>query len=124
MTETTDETRPDPLRHARRLDADARHPALVAEEAIRWAIDAANAGDATTVREEVEFAKYVLITRRCGMANDRMDVLSAMRAPGLALCSGLSDVSELAQRGITAGQTVVLAEAAMRARAIADHVQS
>lgn len=102
-----------------RLDAEKVHPALVAESAIRRAIDAANAGDAAAVHEEVEYAKYAIISRRCGMEMNGCDLMAVMRSPGLALCSGLSNVSELAQQGRLDGTVRALAEAAMRAHALA-----
>lgn len=102
-----------------RLSEDARHPALAAEAAIRSAIEAAQAGDAPRVHAEVEFAKYAIISRRCGMEQHGCDLMAVMRSPGLALCSGLSNVSELAQEGRLDGVVRILAEAAMRAHALA-----
>lgn len=102
-----------------RLDAEGMHPALAAEAAIRRGIDAANAGDATTVHREVEYAKYAIISRRCGMDIAGCDLMAIMRSPGLAICSGLSNVSELAQQGRLDGTVRILAEAAMRAHALA-----
>lgn len=105
--------------HHERLDAETMAPALVAEAAIRRAIEAAHAGDAPTVHREVEYAKYAIISRRCGMETTGCDLMAVIRSPGLALCSGLSNVSEMAQRGHLEGTVRILAEAAMRTHALA-----
>jgi hypothetical protein len=102
-----------------RLDQDIRQPALIAEEAIRNAIAAVHDKDAARVHAEVEYAKFVLIARRCGMNHHGCDLMAMMRSPGLSICSGLSNVSELAQRGLVAGSIPILAEAAMRVHALA-----
>ena len=103
----------------RRLEEDDRHPALSAEAAIRNAIEAARAGKAERVHQEVEYAKYAIISRRCGMDIQGMDLATIMRMPGLELCSGLSNVSDMAQQGVLAATVPILAEAAMRAHAMA-----
>lgn len=102
-----------------RLQAEGMHPALAAEAAIRLAIDAARVNDAERVHLEVEYAKYAILSRRCGMEERGCDLMSIMRSPGLALCSGLSNVSEKAQEGRLDGVISILAEAAMRAHALA-----
>jgi len=116
--ETIPQTSPMNAYHDR-LDAEGRHPALAAEAAIRRAIAAANAGDGQTVHHEVEYAKYAIISRRCGMETTGCDLMAVIRSPGLALCSGLSNVSEMAQQGRLDGTVRMLAEAAMRAHALA-----
>lgn len=103
-----------------RLEADGRHPALVAEDAIRCAIQAAGAGDARQAHEQIEFAKHAIISRRCGMEHGSCDLMATIRSPGLALCSGLSNVSEMVQAGRLDGIIPMLAEAAMRAHALAN----
>ncbi|MFZ3481706.1 hypothetical protein [Sphingomonas sp. 3-13AW] len=102
-----------------RLASEDRHPALAAEEAIRNAMDAARNNDAGSVHLEVEYAKHALITRRCGMDQQDHDIIAMLRAPGISLCSGLSNVSELALSGQLRGVIPILAEAALRARALA-----
>ncbi len=105
----------------RRLDEDGRHPALSAETAIRNAIEAARGGEAEQVRQEVEYAKYAIISRRCGMDVHMhgRDLATVMTMPGLELCSGLSNVSDMAQQGVLEPVVPILAEAAMRAHALA-----
>jgi hypothetical protein len=115
MTDTT--TTPASGSYARylaRLDADARPAAAVAEDAIRRALDACRSGDAEAVYDEVEFAKFVLITKRCGMAISSSNLHAVLSSPGLSLCAGLSAVSELAWAGRLTGVPTILAEAAIR----------